>query len=163
MNAGAKRRKGQFFIVGAITIIIILHMLSNTLTQGVNVDSSSVQDNNPVWMLEETEKGLYQITKKNLTGRSDIDEFIEMQKVIAKENGYSLGFDLFNFSSYSEGIVFVNSYTMTLESNEFYVMKENQVLPYYFYCNDDFFCSSYDLLGYKESKMACCKAYNWCC
>lgn len=156
MYKESKQRKGQFFIVGAVTIIIILYMLSNTLTQSTNINCASVQDNNPVWMIEETEKGLYHITKKNLTDRNDIDNFIEMQKEIAKENGYNLGFDLI-FRSYSNGTFPV--YTISLESNELYISKENQLIPYYGHCENGLICIPL-FAGYSD---ACCKAYGLCC
>ncbi len=68
----AKRRKGQFLTVSAVMIIIILYMLSSTISRSRGVETSNVQDNNPVWILENTEKSLYKITMKNLTSPADI-------------------------------------------------------------------------------------------
>ncbi len=161
MYRGSKQRKGQFFIVGAIIIILILYMLSNTLTQSTNINCASVQDNNPVWMIEETEKGLYLVTKKNLTDRNDIDSFIEMQKEVAKENSYNLGFDL-SFNAYDT--TFFSLYTISLESSDFYILKEDQLIPYYSSCEDGLVCSLDGLgLGYDGYSSACCEAYALCC
>ena len=156
-----KVRKGQFFLVGAIIIILALYMLSNTLSKTTHIDCADVQDNNPIWTIEETEKGLYQITRKNLTERSRIDEFIGMQKEIAKENGYALGFDMLNYMPYGTG--FPNIYTITLESNQFYIEKADALLPYYSDCKAvEGACFVLDFLvpGYER---ACCKAHRICC
>ncbi len=161
MYRGSKQRKGQFFIVGAIIIILILYMLSNTLTQSTNINCASVQDNNPVWMIEETEKGLYLVTKKNLTDRNDIDSFIEMQKEVAKENSYNLGFDL-SFNAYDTS--FFSLYTISLESSKFYILKEDQLIPYYSSCEDGLVCLLDGMgMGYDGYSNACCKAYGLCC
>lgn len=161
MNAKLKPRKGQFFIVSAIMIILALYMLSNSLTQSINIEYANVQDNNPVWTIDETEKGLYQITKKNLTSKNDIDEFIEMQKDIARENGYVLGFDMPNYIPYGSG--FPNVYTITLESNKFYIEKADLLLPYYSDCKaaeGACFILNFLVVGYER---ACCKAHSICC
>ena len=140
-------------------------MLSNTLSKSTHIDCADVQDNNPIWTIEETEKGLYQITRKNLTERSRIDEFIGMQKEIAKENGYALGFDMLNFMPYPDNLASPINYTITLESNKFYIEKADVLLPYYSDCKDaedGGRCAGLDSMvgGYRR---VCCKAHDVCC
>ncbi len=156
-----KVRKGQFFIVGAIMIILALYMLSNTLSKSTHFDCADVQNNNPAWTIDETEKGLYQIARNNLTDRTQIDEFIVMQKAIARENGYMLEVDILNHVPYGTG--FPNVYTITLESKKFYIEKAYVLLPYYSDCKSaEGTCFILDLLtpGYAQ---ACCKAHSICC
>ncbi|MFH1127269.1 MAG: hypothetical protein ABIG84_00050 [archaeon] len=156
MSFCGKYRKGQFFLVGAIMIVIILHMLSTTLYKGTKVEFSVVQDNNPIWTVEEAEKGLYEIAKKDLTDTSEIDEFVQMQKEVARENGYVLWFDLV-FRPYYDANFPV--YSISLESKDFYILKEGRLLPYYSLCDAGTVCVPSNI-GYSN---VCCKAYGLCC
>ncbi|RLG15588.1 MAG: hypothetical protein DRN71_00905 [Candidatus Nanohalarchaeota archaeon] len=165
VDSKTKLKKGQFFIVGTIMIVLALYMLSNALSQSTHIDCADVQNNNPIWTIEETEKGLYQITKNNLTDRNRIDEFIEMQKDIATENGYALAFNMQNFMPYPDNLVSPINYTITLESNKFYIEKADMLLPYYSDCKDaedSGTCAGLNSLadGYRR---ICCKAHDVCC
>lgn len=159
-----KRNKGQFLIVCAVMIIIILHMLSTTLIQTQKTESYSVQDNNPVWLIEATEKGLYQIAMKNLTNSNDIEEYINMQKEVARENEYILEVDI-TFTPYPDSIPYPNRYTIIEKSDDFYIEKSDKLLPYYADCKiaeDSSLCSGLDLLAADYQK-TCCRAYALCC
>jgi len=159
-----RRNKGQFLIVCAVMIIIILHMLSTTLMQTQKTESYNVQDNNPVWLIEATEKGLYQIAMKNLTNSNDIEEYLNMQEELARENEYTLEVDL-AFAPYPDNMLFPNVYTIIEKSDDFYIEKAEKLLPYYSDCKNaesSSLCNGLDLLATDYQK-TCCKAYSVCC
>lgn len=155
-------RKGQFFIVSAIIIIIFMYALSNILTTPRTIDYSKVQDNKLSWMVDDIESGLYQITMVNLTYQDDIEEYIEFQSELAILNGYDFEFDL-TFNPYTSG--YFSVYTVSLASHDSNILKENYLLPYYSYCNDGLVCivEAMGFPGYEGYSRACCKAYTLCC
>lgn len=159
-----KIKKGQFLIVCAVMIIIILYMLSTTLMQTQKTEPQSVQDNNPAWFIETTEKGLYQIAMKNLTNSDDIEEYINLQKKLAMENNYILEVDM-TFTPYPANMFFPNIYTIIEKSDDFYIEKSDKLLPYYTDCKraeDTGMCIILDPMAQNYRK-TCCKAYAICC
>ena len=150
-----KKRKGQFFVIGAVIIVVFIYSIQDILNETWMIDSSDLQKDNTVWILNNIEKNVLE-TLENSNSTTEIENNIKELMAMEQETVIShinLEHTYYQTGRYIEITYQISKENMKLTKNTSTNIDCLHADPNQQKCN---------LLD-PTLKIHCCSAFNLCC
>ena len=154
-----KKRKGQFFIIGAILVVMSVYSISNLLNETWEIDSSGLQTDNTIWIIEDIEKNIYKTLETTIDPKNNLnttlDDFIAReQELLVAQADLDINYTKVYLNNYIEIIIYISKQNKRFEKNITTNIDCLKADPSSEKCNE---------LTAPIDKTVCCKDFNLCC
>ena len=154
------KRKGQFFIMGAIIVVASIYAISSILNETWSINSSELQKDNTIWLFKNIEKDVHKTLEITSDNPEDIetnlnDLIIREKEMLPSQMDIGIKYDYSSTNEYIEIIIYISREDTWFEKNVTTNIACLKADPSSERCNN--------LAAPLPDKTICCKNFNLCC